>query len=174
MNTSKCPPWLKEQAEISALLDYFVTKLDGKPERAWTHAPGVTITKKRYPWLFSLDAQSDQKWDYLLSLVNDHEIFELKPDKKRNPLDPEFSNARLRLNLDTVELLRQWLDRPLMPSVQKQWRMLVDRYFTDNTEQLKKRAITYEGKSLEAVIAAFTHLDRCMNQRLTLRQLSAK
>jgi len=174
MNTSNCPPWLKEQAEISALLDYFVTKLDGKPEQAWIHSPGVTITKKRYPWLFSLDEQSDQKWDYLLSLVNDYGIFELKRDKKRNPLDPEFSSARLRLNLDTVDLLRRWLDRPLIPSVQKQWRTLVDKYITDNTEQLKKRAITYEGKSLEDVITAFTHLGRCIDQGLTLRQLSAK
>ncbi len=174
MDKIKCPPWLNEQPEIVALLDYFVTKLDTKPVEAWPYPPGVTFSEKRYPWLFCLNEQSDLQWEYLLSLVNDYGIFELIYDEKRNPFDPEFSNARLRLNLGRVDLLRQWLNRPLMPSAQEQWRVLVEKYFPKNADLLAKRLLIYEGKSPEEIINAFVQIEPFVNEGLTLRQLSAK
>jgi len=174
MNKKKCPPWLKEQPHIAAILHIFVTKFDDKPIETWPHPPGVTLTERRYPWLFKLDQESDQQWEYLLSLVNDYGVFELKYDKKRNPLDPEFSKARLRINLSAVDTLRQWLQRPVTPSLKTQWRALVEQNFPKHGETLHNRIITYAEKSSEQVINGFVLIDKYCNHGLTLRQLSAK
>jgi len=177
----KKPVWLGEQPEIQHILHLFLDKLDAKPAGQWKIPPSIAVNAKNIPCLFKLDEYADQLWALLRSLSSgdsgDHDVFDIRRDKKRNPLDPEYSNARLRLNLDAEPMLRQWLNRPLQALSRLLWQQTIDNNahrFAGDTDRLRSRELRFTGKSPEEVIAAFIRIHDYVNQSITLRQLSAR
>jgi hypothetical protein len=170
------PVWLAEQPEIVALLNRFLDKLDKKPASQWTQLPGITVNEKTLPGLFRQGERADQTWALLKSLSQDYKVLNIRLHKKRNPLDPEYFNARLRLQTDAEATLRHWLRRPYQVPPLQQWRDAVERAsacFPGDTAKLASRPISLSGKSAEQVVQAFVKIGDYQRNILTLRQLSA-
>ena len=170
------PRWLQEQPHILSLLHYFVTKLDDLPAKTRVHPPAIRINQHYTPWLFELGEQADQQWMLLRSLIDDYSVFLIKYDKKRNPLDPEYSNARLKFNLDAEERVRQWIQRPGGASQLRHWQSLVEvnaRYFPGSIDRLKARNIKLAPHDSEEIVAAFIRIGDYAGLKLSLRQISS-
>ena len=170
------PVWLEEQPEIAALLNQFVDKLDKKPAIQWTQLPAVSVNEKTLPGLFVQGERADQTWTLLKSLAQDYQVLNIRLHKKRNPLDPEYFNARLRLNAGAEPILRQWLQRPYKTPPLQQWRDAVDQArdrFPGDTAKLASRPISLSDKSAEQIVQAFAKIVDYQQQNLSLRQLSS-
>lgn len=171
------PRWLDEEPEIKGLLEQILDRLDGRSAEEWKQPLGITINEKRLPGLFRIGESADRQWSLLKSLGQDYQLFEIKLDTKRNPYDPEYSNARIRFNLGAEGLLRDWLQRPKQRPVQKLWQEAVARYqdsFPGTTERLAARPIRVDGKSCDEVVEGFVAIKQYQGRGLTLRQLSAR
>ena len=170
------PVWLQEQPEILKVLNQFIDKLDKKPFVEWIQPPSVPVNGKTLPGLFVQGERADQTWTLLKSLEQDYRIFHIRLHKKRNPLDPEYFNARLRLQENAEPLLRDWLQRPYEVPALQQWRDAVQqasRQFTGDITKLYARPISLSDKSAEQIVKAFVRICDYQQQKLTLRQLSS-
>jgi hypothetical protein len=170
------PVWLAEQPDIVALLNEFLDKLDKKPADQRAQLPAVSVNDKNLPGLFVQGERADQTWVLLKSLAQDFRLLNIRPDKKRNPLDPEYFNARLRLEIDAEDMLRHWLQRPYKIPLLQQWRTAVEQAgacFPGDTAKLSSRPISLSDKSVEQIVKAFAKIGDYQHQGLTLRQLSA-
>jgi len=175
------PIWLDEQLEIKHILQQFLDKLDAKPAEQWRHPPAITINAQNIPSLFNVDEHADQLWALLRSLSSetsgDYQLLEIRRDKKRNPLDPAYCNARLRLNLERESMLRHWLNRPLQTASRLVWQQAIDENahcFEGDVERLRGRELKFSGKSPQEVVAAFIRMRTYLDTPVTLRQLSAR
>jgi len=170
------PPWLDDQPELKALLGRFLDKLDRRPATAWKQPPSVTLEAQSFPELFHLDEASDRAWQ-LIKLLAEEGIWEIKPQRRRNPYDAEFAGARIRLRLEVEPLLREWLNRPRQQPYMQQWQAAVDRSsqrFSGDPLSLKGRPIQVSGHTAEEVVGAFATIGELAASELTLRQLSAR
>jgi hypothetical protein len=171
------PVWLDEQPEILALLNNFIDKLEKQPLEQRRHVPSISVNKKLLPGLFVLGEHADQTWSLIKSLEHEYKILSIRLDKKRDPFDPEYFNARLRLQADAEQTIRGWLRRPQTASPLQVWREAVKqakRLFPGEVEKLWARPITLHDKSAQQIISAFTKITNYQNRNLTLRQLSAQ
>lgn len=168
------PPWLDDQPGIKSLLEKVVTKLDSKPGAT----PGYTINKKLLPELFVQDEAADLAWGQLQTLFADPiSVFHFRENKKRNFLDPEFSNARLIFQADAETLLRNWLNRPAVESELQKWQHAIDKHkesFPGDISRLRARVIAVPGKTPAQVVNGFVKIKEYLTQELTLRSLSAR
>lgn len=170
------PVWLSEEADILRLLHQFLDKLDKKPASQGARPPIIAVNNKTIPDLFVLGERADQTWALIKSLAQDYRLLDIRLDKKRNPLDPEYFNARLRLQTDAVAMLRNWLKRPFKIPLLQQWREAVERAsaaFPGDTAKLASRSITLSDKSAEQIVQAFVKIGVYQYNSFTLRQLSA-
>jgi hypothetical protein len=120
--------------------------------------------------------RADQTWTLLKSLEQDYRIIEIRLHKKRNPLDPEYFNARLRLQESGEAILRDWLQRPYQIPALQQWRDAVQQasgLFPGDTSKLSSRPISLSDKSAEQIAQGFARIGDFRHQKLTLRQLSS-
>lgn len=175
----KAPPWLKDQPEIEALLNKTVDRLN----RNATGKLGFTLKPATLPGLFKQDEEADSTWSLLKTLFEGElAIFSFHEDRKRNPYDPPYKNARIRFIPEAETTVRQWLDRPASESELNIWRHQVDKnnaLFPGDTSRLSASKITVKGKTPEEVINGFTEIAKYINNsepaaRLTLRNLSAR
>ena len=170
------PVWLREQPDILKMLHGFVDKLDKKPLEQWTQPPAVSVNEKILPVLFVQGERADQSWVLLKSLDQDYHIIDLRLNKKRNPLDPEYFDARVRLRDGAEAVLRTWLDRPYETPQLQLWRDAVQQVgerFRGETAKLLARPITLNDKSAEDIVQGFLRMADYESRNLTLRQLSA-
>jgi hypothetical protein len=171
------PVWLDEQPAIVALLNRLIDQLDKQPFERRRHAPAVTVNQKQIPELFVLGEQADQTWALIKALAQEFNVLSIRVDKKRNPLDPEYLNARVRLQQDAESAVRHWLARPREPSPLQRWREAVEQAqydFPGDTQKLSARPITLADKSAAQIVQAFTQIASYQHTPLSLRQLSAK
>jgi hypothetical protein len=170
------PVWLHEQPDILKVLNQFIDKLDKKPFAQWTQPPSLPVNKKTLPGLFVQGERADQTWTLLKSLDQDYHIFHIRLHKKRNPLDPEYFNARLRLQVNAEPQLRAWLQRSYEVPALQQWRDAVQqagRQFPGDIAKLYARPISLSDKTAEQIVQAFARISDYQQQKLTLRQLSS-
>jgi len=170
------PVWLQEQSDILKVLNQFIDKLDKKPFVQWTQPPSIPVNEKNLPCLFVQGERADQTWTLLKSLEQDYDVIRIRLNKKRNPLDPEYFNARLRLQKQAEPLLRAWLRRPYEVPALQQWRDAVQQargQFPGDVAKLSARLIGLSDKSAEQIVQAFVRIGGYQRQKLTLRQLSS-
>jgi len=170
------PIWLDEQPDILKVLHLFIDKLDKKPLEQWAQPPSIPINEKTLPGLFVQGEQADETWVLLKSLAQDYGVLDIRLHKKRNPLDPEYVNARLRLLEHGEPILRAWLQRPYEIPALQQWRQAVQEaahQFTGDVDKLYSRPISLSDKSAEQIVQAFVCIGDYHRHHLTLRQLSA-
>lgn len=172
------PPWLQDQPGIDALLHKVLDKLDKNPAAT----PGFTLNQKLLPGLFDQDEQADLIWDLLQTLFdqnnpNQAAIFSYRENTKRNPLDAEYTDARIRFIADAEQQLRHWLNRPAQESELQQWKNAVEQNKTEfpgDVSRLSARNIAVNGKTSEDIINGFKTIKKYLDQTLTLRSLSAR
>ena len=170
------PVWLDEQPDILRVLHLFVDKLDKKPLAQWVHPPSISVNAKTMPGLFVQGERADQTWALLKSLDYEHHVISIRLHKKRNPLDTEYINARLRLQGKCELLLRKWLRRPYEIPALQQWRDAVNQAsdrLPGDTSKLIARPISLSDRTAEQIVQAFVSIGDYQHHNLTLRQLSA-
>lgn len=173
--TPQRPQWLDDEPDIVALLSAFVDKLEQKPISERARIPGISITRKVAPKLFRNDEASDRTWALLRSLEG--QVFEIRPNRKRQPYDPEYLGATLRFAAGSEAICRAWLGRPRQRRYREAWMAAVSAQadvFADRGASLSARPVRVAGKSAADVVLAFTQIGNCSSSNLTLRQLSAR
>jgi len=172
---AKRPEWLDGESEIIAILNAFLDKLDQKPISARARIPSIRIDKKVAPALHNNDEAADRTWALLRSLEG--LVFEIRPNRKRQPYDPEYLGASLRFLDSAEEVCRRWLGRPRLAKYQEEWRAVVEDQaaaFVDGGASLLARPVKVPGKSAQQVVEAFVQVGGLSNSKLTLRQISAR
>jgi len=168
------PAWLEEQHCIETLLNNVVTRLNKNPGAK----PAYTLNDKTIPDLFVIGDAADLTWGLLKTLLHKpYVIFEYKENKKRNPLDPEYSYARLVFNPGAENLLRFWLNRPAAESELDAWKRCVDENkdnFPGDISRLRANKISVPGKNAQQIIYGFLEIRKYIKEVLSLRNLSAR
>ena len=170
------PVWLDEQPEILKVLHMYIDKLDRKPLEQWGQPPSIPVNEKTLPGLFVQGEQADQTWVLLKSLDREYGVISIRLHKKRNPLDPEYCNARLRLQEKAEVVLRAWLQRPYEVPALHQWRQAVEQarhLFAGDIDKLYSRPISLSDKAAGQIVQGFARIGDYQHRNLTLRQLSA-
>ena len=170
------PVWLDEQPDILKVLHLFIDKLDKKPLEQWGQPPSIPVNHKTLPGLFIQGERADQTWILLKSLAQEYGVLSIRLHKKRNPLDPEYFNARLGLQDNAEAVVRAWLQRPYEVPALQQWRQAVEQgshRFAGDIDKLYSRLISLSDKSAEQIVQAFARIGDYQQRNLTLRQLSA-
>ncbi|MEW5757533.1 MAG: Wadjet anti-phage system protein JetD domain-containing protein [Pseudomonadota bacterium] len=169
------PPWLNEEPELRKLLGMFCDKLDRRAAPLWQQAPEINLRAKSFPRLFSLGEDADRCWFLLGQIARNYQLFDIKLNPKRRPIDPEYQDARLIFNLDAETVLRVWLDRPRKEDAQRAWTEAVQAAeFPGDSTALAVAPLSFADKSPEQIVAAFAALDPLVDQGYSLRQLSAR
>ncbi len=170
------PRWLEDEPEIAGLLHTFIDKLDKKSAGEWKQVPELKLTAACCPHLFRQDEEADRSWALIKHLETANCLLIItKP--KRNPLDPEYKDARLLFSVDAEEMVRQWLQRPRQPSLQREWQAaVIERasQFPGDVSSLLARPIIVEGCSETAILEGFLAVAQYQQLGLALTQLSAR
>lgn len=169
------PPWLNEEPELRKLLGMFCDKLDRRAAPLWQQPPEIKLTPASFPHLFTLGEAADRGWFLLQELARHYRLFDIKPNPKRRPIDPEYQDARLIFNFETETLLRAWLERPRKEDAHRAWTEAVQTTdFPGDRTALAAAPLTFADKSPEQIVAAFAALASFIGQGYSLRQLSAR
>lgn len=169
------PEWLAGEPDVVAILDAFLEKLDKTPIEQRTLAPALRLNKTLAPTLYRHDEASDTTWELLKEL--DGIVFDIRHDKKRQPFDPQYAGARLRLLPAGEVIARAWLDRPRKTRYQDEWTRAVENkasFFYGRAEILTNNPIRLSDKTASEIVDAFASLSAVGEGNFTLRQLSAR
>lgn len=169
------PEWLDDEPEVIGLLNQFLDMLDKKPVSERVRMPIIHLNEKSVPNLLKHDEVADRTWE----LCQDLEglIYEIRPNPKRSPYEPEYVGASLRLLEGGENISRLWLSRPQRKRYQYEWAAAVDvfaRIFSDHGQSLLARPIKVPGRSANEIVGAFAKIADIASQHLTLRQISAR
>ena len=166
------PVWLQEDAEIRALLHAIVDRFDR--QRADARQRHVSVpAEKHLPTLARVDAQADQCWA-LVCQLEQLGVLAVRV-ARRNPLDPQWSGAKLAFPLESEPVLREWLRREWFEPASALWRQAVQAHaksFAGEGEALLARKVDIPARSAAEVVAAFSRI-ATVSGPITLRQLSA-
>jgi len=172
MSSAVAPVWLQEDAEILALLHAIVDRFDR--QRAGDRQRPVSVPAETHlRTLTRVDDRADQCWALIRQLAQSG-VVSIRP-ARRNPLDPEWSGARLAFPLQSEPVLRNWLGREWMEPANVLWRQAVQAHesaFPRGVAALLARRIDIAARTAAEVVAAFSRIPT-FSRPLTLRQLSA-
>jgi hypothetical protein len=168
----EAPAWLQDESEIQALLGAALDRFDGQPGEERTRATSIAVEK----YLVSL-ARTDEVADQTWALLRDLERIGVLTIRtaKRGDLDPEWHRAKVAFAPESEATLREWLNRPALPSKAARWREAVQAHshlFLSGLDMLVSRPIALPGRSDGEVMTALARLAH-VRQPATLRQLSA-
>lgn len=169
------PEWLNDEPGVITLLGAFLDRLDRRPVSERTRIPSIAITRKTLPALHRNDEAAARTWALLRTLEG--QVFEIRPNRKRQPYDPEYLGASLRFLEASEAICRAWLDRPWQPRYHAAWAAAVDAHadaFADRGAALAARPARVAGKNPSEVVAAFAQIGALSSAALTVRQLSAR
>ncbi len=169
------PEWLMGEPDILAALNAFFDKLDNTPAEQRARMPTLRLNKKLTPTLYQHDSASDTTWTLFKELAG--VVFDICPDTKRGPYEPEYTNAQLRFLPMGEAIARAWLNRPQKTRYQDEWTQAVTSktsLFGNRVDVLLNNPIRIAGKTIDEVVDAFAKLSSFAECNLTLRQLSAK
>ena len=166
------PIWLQDESEIQALLGAALDRFDQQSGEARIRATSIPVQK----YLVSL-ARTDEAADQTWALMRDLErsgVLSIRT-AKRGDLDPEWHDAKAAFAPESEATLREWLDRPAVPSKGVRWRQAVQAHshlFVCGLDTLVLRSIALPGRSDGEVLTALARLAH-VRTPATLRQLSA-
>ena len=172
MSESERPVWLDEEAEIAALLGAVLDRFDRQPGEERQRQ--VIVPADRY--LVSL-ARADVAADQLWALVRELERLGLLIIRlgRRNPLEPQWTGAKLAFTPAAESVLRHWLGRQWTEPAMQLWRRAAESQagaFPHGCGALLDRRVVIRGRTAEEVVRAFASITS-LKGPMTLRQLSA-
>ncbi len=169
------PPWLDDELELIAALNYFLNRLDKQPASEREKMPSFKLTLKNVPKLFRQDEAADRTWALIKSL--DGLLYNIRLPHKRSPYDAEFTGASLVMIESAEDSCREWLNRPVINQYQQEWEQALDTHagaFADKGWSLRARPQKVADQSAASVVRAYASIADYLNRGFTLRQLSAR
>jgi hypothetical protein len=166
------PPWLDEEAEISALLNVALDRFDR--QRGVDRQRRIVLgVQEHLPSLSRADAAADQTWSLVRELAR-RGILGIRQGQ-RSPYDVDWRGAKLTFAPQVEETLRSWLGRDWTEPAAMLWRRAIERHatrFHDSGAALLAQRIVIETRSADEVVAALAAAAD-IQAPMTLRQLSA-
>jgi hypothetical protein len=169
------PRWLDDEPEVLALLHAFLDLLEQKPLQERARPPAIKLSPGKMPRLYRHDEAADRTWVLMKSLNG--RLYQVRPDRRRAPYDPEYAGASLRWLEPGEPICRAWLSRPGQPAYTQQWAAAVAQHaraFADTGVSLRGRPLKVPGRTADQVVRAFARLGEAISGPVTLRQLSAR
>lgn len=167
------PLWLQEEPWLQRWLGWFADRLDTERARAVTRR----INRSSIPELYQFDEDTAYRWQLLERLANEHGIFEIIYDKKLARHQERYENAQFRFRPESECLLREWLNRPRIDPVIQEWQLAINQYadcFADQGAALINTRPSAAGLTPAELVAGFANVADHLDQRLTLREISAR
>src|SRR5690606_10727546 len=170
------PKWLSDEPIIHQILNKFLDRLDKRPEHEANQLRSIPLNEKEAPNLFHPIDKDDpeQTWQFLQSLEQQG-ILRISRAKAKS-FEPEYLNAKVHLQLESVPIIRRWLNRP-HPSQRKHlWHEWVQQYanfFPGSTELLAAKPIEHSSFNTEEVLQGLAQVGQFLNQDLYHTQISA-
>jgi hypothetical protein len=169
------PPWLDDELELIAALNYFLNRLDKQPASEREKMPSFRLIQKNVPKLFRQNEAADRTWDLIKSL--DGLLFDIRLPRKRSPYDAEFAGASLIMIASAEDSCREWLNRPVINQYQQEWEQALDAHagvFADKGCSLRARPQKVVDQSAASIVRAYASITDYLDRGFTLRQLSAR
>lgn len=177
MNDCVHPKGLLEEPLLLRLLHSFLDKLQNPRSRL-----SIKISQKNTPELFLFDQYDiTYLWMLIQSLETDYKVISIKMPSRQSADKECYDGATLTFNRHKEMLVREWLQRPDVPTGIVRWyHALADcrDYLTD--EQiiiLKDNRIKHETKTEKEIVDALCRVGQALNQTnspLSCRTLSAR
>ncbi len=167
------PLWLTEERWLLDLLGWFVTRLDQPRLRE----PTRRISKRSVPALYDFSEDTRYRWQLLESLARDYRLLGIHFDTRIEPHQERYHNAQLRLQAGAEPTLRAWLDRPRVDPIRQAWQHAVAQHadsFADRGAALLAGPPVSSLYPPEEVVAGLARLGALLDDRLSLRELSAR
>lgn len=171
------PVFLKDEPWLEIWLGWFLDRLDKREGAERERAITRRITKSTLPALYQFDQDTRGRWALLQNLSNEHNVFEIRYAKNLAPYHEPYENAQFRLNPQSEPLLREWLDRPKHDPHLLAWQRAVNRHadhFIDHGNALLVQRPSIPGLTPDDTVKAFVNIAGCLDQALTLREISAR
>lgn len=167
------PTWLADEAWLWTLLNWLLDRLEQPRSRAITRR----ISRLTIPALFRFDGDSVYRWQLLESLASDHGVFSIEYERHTSAHQERYENAQLRLNPESEDLLRSWLQRPRIDPLLVAWQSAVVRRqdrFADGGASLLVVPNFVEDYTPEELVDAYAAVGNWLNSGLTLREIAAR
>lgn len=166
-----CPVWVREEKSIRCILGLLLDKLDRGVR------PLLRITSKTVPDLFEFNENDTQYlWSLIEALQKQHHVLDITLERFKSGREI-YEKAKIRLNNDSEDIVRQWLNRPQKLSNKEVWVLAVQKYKWDSEIQKQfvlSNHLFYPGKSPDDVIAALQSMNSTLLGPMTVRALSAR
>lgn len=170
------PPWIKS-ANIQALLNKLVDRLDSAEARGSASAQTIALSAAAWPALYNAQLESDKEhlWEQFLKLV-ELGWLQVTPDAARQSVSGYDMQPRVKvLNLEAVRLA---VGRPeRQKSATERWREAVETHLDASTE-VKKAAgdfcIEIPDRSMAEIVEKLNGLKELAGSSLMLREVSAR
>ncbi len=178
LNSIKPPIFVTEQAEILAILNWFITQLDKQGFETRQRAPVLHIKKSNslFKSLYRFDENADFIWSCIKHLAEKEEIFKLQLARNHYAQDVIYDRSRLIFNPEKEELIRQWLHRPRINPEISHWNELVRKHqnFFEAPDFLLNTPLQKDGWSAEQIMGGLICIGQNLKKPLSLRQLSCE
>ncbi len=178
LNSIKTPIFVTEQAEILAILNWFINQLDKQGFDTRQRAPVLHIKKSNslFKSLYRFNENTDFIWFCIKQLAEKEGIFQLQLTRNHYTQDVVYDKARLIFNPDKEELVRQWLQRPRINPEISYWNQLVRQYqnFFEAPDFLLNTPLQKDGWSAEQIMEGLICIGQNLKKPLSLRQLSCE
>ena len=164
------PVWLSDHGEIRRLLANFLDKVD-KHTRLL-----IRLTPKSVPSLFDYNNPDSRLiWHLIQMLEKDYSIITIELERAHVGKE-DYDNAKIRFNLESEDLVRQWLDRPKQSAYVDQWRLAVESVpwsSSANLDYIGNNPLIFSDRPATDVAHKLAALESSLEKAKTLRHLSA-
>lgn len=167
------PPWLAEEPWLCKLLHWCLDGLDAPRKRDVTRR----VKPATIPALFEFSKDTRYRWQLVEKLAVEYRVFTIAYDMRRDNFRECYENAQLRLNPQSEDLLRAWLDRPREDPVLAAWREALAPHaaqFGDSGAALLSARPGTEACTPAAIVAGFVEAGTLLDRGLSLREISAR
>jgi hypothetical protein len=167
------PLWLTDESWLRELLGWFLDRLDTPRKQAVTRR----VNQSTVPALYQFKEDTHYRWQLIEQLANEHQIFTIRYHRGLDSFEVPYENTQLRLNPDSEDLLREWLNRPRQDPLTVAWEDAVSQYadhFYDKGNTLLAIKPCAPGYTPQELVCAFSTIPKYLAHGLTLRELSAR
>lgn len=172
---TKSPLWVVDEALIQRLLNRFIDKIDKQQTQL-----SVRMTPKNAPELFDFESnEAHYLWGLIEDLESQFQILQIKKQRPKQGVE-RYENAQIYFNKDKEDLVRLWLNRPVLDAYTLTWSHSLSacaHCFEDNGRALLTSPIRKKGKEAKEILDGFVKVGdelRATDSPLTLRCLSAR
>lgn len=173
---SEGKPHFIEESLIKNVLSKFVDKIQRKSTRLSIKVKDNNDFSELFD--FNNTENIDYLWSCLDSLKKDYGVLNIDLDRKIKSYEPIYLGARLTFMPEKEELVRLWLNKPVIDPEVIKWKNAIQKYhdcFEDfGAALIEKSPIAVNGKTSLQVISGFAKMQKYLKNHVSVRELSAK